>query len=98
MVTTLFFRDSVAEGPCGTIEIADAGKDGFKNIDELLKDIGAQGPFQWILFATLIMFHLPGDIIYVDSKAIGTLAMIPESYVQAHRVLWLIFRMQYFST
>ena len=51
------------------MEIADVVKDGYKNIEELLKDIGARGRFQWLLLATLLLFHLPGDIIYVDRKA-----------------------------
>ena len=61
-----FFRDSGTKSQryCTTIETADGCTAEYKNIDELLRDIGANGRFQWLLFATLLLFHAPGDITY----------------------------------
>ena len=62
--TPCVFRDSsVAEihPSLETMEITELSNDGYKNIDELLKNIGARGRFQWLLIATMLLFHVPGD-------------------------------------
>ena len=68
----MFYRDSVAENlpSCETMEITNPDKDGYKNIDELLEDIGAKGKFQWLLFTALLLIQAPGNWwIYQNSKA-----------------------------
>ena len=42
---------------------ADESSTKYTNVDEILQDLGANGPFQWVLLATLLVIHIPGNIL-----------------------------------
>ena len=38
--------------------------EGNMNVDDILHHVGANGPFQWLVLAILLLVHIPGKISF----------------------------------